>query len=90
MSFCWLYPSLYVLVGSGAPDELTIVFCVVGFQWALHFAKPQEYTLVFVCESFQILHDVRGAHLLQVSFIAIIPLAKVRIHPAPPVSARDP
>lgn len=25
------------------------LICFVGSQWALHFAKPQEYTLVFVC-----------------------------------------
>jgi len=37
-----------VFIGFRISDELIIVFCVVGFQWALHFAKPQEYTLVFV------------------------------------------
>jgi hypothetical protein len=29
--------------------ELIAVSCFVGSQWALHFAKPDEYTLVFVC-----------------------------------------
>jgi Ca2+:H+ antiporter len=58
---------------------LNVLLVFIPVSWALHYAKPDDDVMIFVCEcSCQFSHSCTCcSHLSTVSFIAIIPLAQL-------------
>ena len=58
-------------------EPFTIPNLTPNLQWALNFTLPDQYTLIFVCTCRNHTFSSGSHHSLTVSFLAIIPLAKV-------------
>ena len=77
----WFRPRVECLIGLYPNICIFLSFFTriiwVLWQWAVNFALPNQHTLIFICKLTNRLSFRMTSHLPSVTFLAIIPLAKV-------------